>query len=123
MTRDDQTWSAEWQAWAERWVAGLRATADLARSELTDGSKMVAALAPRAQAVATRLMAQDDELCRLLLNLHRRLQQWLPLGDHATSAAAGIIADHLAADRNLAAAVADVIDLLEQDNSRGVTHE
>jgi hypothetical protein len=122
MTGDD-TRDDDWQEVCERWAAQLRADAVTAQAAVADSTSLVEQLPPRAQQVAALLLAEDDGLHELLCNLYHRLQQWVLLDDHTTSAVTGKLPDHLALDRYLAAAVAGLVDLLERPADQGVPHE
>ncbi|MBM4011841.1 MAG: hypothetical protein FJ286_10740 [Planctomycetes bacterium] len=99
----------------EKW----RRDVETATEDLREHASRVAEMPRHRRRLTELLLVEDESTLHLLLNLMRRIRQWEPFDDHDTSRVQGKLCEHLHADRNLADAVCDVLDLIRIREDRG----
>jgi hypothetical protein len=107
------TVTQEWLQACDRMLSQWRD--DVARSErdLIELGQQVATMSPDRQHVTQLLVAEDVALLHVIYNLKCRLEKWDRYeADHGASREQGRLSTHLAADRELADALCDVIDVI-----------
>lgn len=108
-----ETVTQEWQQACGRMLSQWRDDVERSERDLIEMGQQVATMSPDRQHVTQLLVAEDEALLHVIYNLKCRLEKWHRHGaDHGASREHGRLLDHLAADRALADALCDVIDVI-----------
>lgn len=102
----------EWQQACDRMLSQWRDDVDRSERDLIELGQQVATMSPDRQHVTQLLVAEDEALLHVLTSLNMKLAKWAELDDHGASREQGRLSTHLAADRELADALCDVIDVI-----------